>query len=637
MISRGADLDSSNAELRFRSENLYRQEVHWATHMGLTTIYIPCPDYGPVFNFARVVNNILGTLNYSQAVIRITLRSDMLDSWNKWNIIRTMCDSNPKLFVALDIQSDLSDAFVDKTWQAEPVKGIFLNTAAFLRNKKGFPVLSKRLQAFLKPFFELDTYFILSAQELPSDGLSLYRQYLQHLHKNRPEPDEVEKFAQGYHDYLQSPLQPLMDNLESATYEVFERDPVKYSQYEKAIGLAIADSPLKFLIVMVVGAGRGPLVDCALRAADANSKKILVYAVEKNPNAIVILKQKKEAYWKTRVNVYHADMRYWKAPEKCDILVSELLGSFGDNELSPECLDGAQVFLKENGVSIPSKYTAFAAPLSSSKIYSEVCAYKDVTHVETPYVVKFKAVDTLGLDPVALWSFEHPLPADQIVPRGNQLFNSHNTRYGKASFQFTKDVLIHGIAGYFDAILYKDVTLSIHPQTHSPGMFSWFPLFFPLKTPTFAKKGDLIELHFWRLTDSRKVWYEWAAVPVSAPTGENQGIYGPVRSNDDHSHTPRISHAATLDGQVFDEDVARGMVVVEEEAEEEKEKTLFRCRFTEELLDADATGSEEDVPMDATANGGEPENDHQSATLCKSQRDLSAWAGRPTLRTWWSD
>ena len=27
-------------------------------------------------------------------------------------------------------------------------------------------------------------------------------------------------------------------------------------------------------------------------------------------------------------------------------MVSELLGSFGDNELSPECLDGAQSFLK---------------------------------------------------------------------------------------------------------------------------------------------------------------------------------------------------------------------------------------------------------------------------------------------------
>lgn len=27
-------------------------------------------------------------------------------------------------------------------------------------------------------------------------------------------------------------VQPLMDNLESQTYEVFEKDPVKYSQYQ---------------------------------------------------------------------------------------------------------------------------------------------------------------------------------------------------------------------------------------------------------------------------------------------------------------------------------------------------------------------------------------------------------------------
>jgi protein arginine N-methyltransferase 5 len=39
-------------------------------------------------------------------------------------------------------------------------------------------------------------------------------------------------------------------------------------------------------------------------------------------------------------------MRDWISPEKADILISELLGSFGDNELSPECLDGAQKFLK---------------------------------------------------------------------------------------------------------------------------------------------------------------------------------------------------------------------------------------------------------------------------------------------------
>lgn len=33
-----------------------------------------------------------------------------------------------------------------------------------------------------------------------------------------------------------APRQPLMDNLESQTYEVFEKDPIKYSQYQQVGG-----------------------------------------------------------------------------------------------------------------------------------------------------------------------------------------------------------------------------------------------------------------------------------------------------------------------------------------------------------------------------------------------------------------
>jgi protein arginine N-methyltransferase 5 len=54
--------------------------------------------------------------------------------------------------------------------------------------------------------------------------------------------------------------------------------------------------------------------------------------------------QKQE--WGDRVTIVHEDMRSWQAECKADIMVSELLGSFGDNELSPECLDGAQRYLK---------------------------------------------------------------------------------------------------------------------------------------------------------------------------------------------------------------------------------------------------------------------------------------------------
>lgn len=38
---------------------------------------------------------------------------------------------------------------------------------------------------------------------------------------------------------------------------------------------------------MVLGAGRGPLVNASLRAAKQADRKLRIYAVEKNPNAVV--------------------------------------------------------------------------------------------------------------------------------------------------------------------------------------------------------------------------------------------------------------------------------------------------------------------------------------------------------------
>ena len=40
-------------------------------------------------------------------------------------------------------------------------------------------------------------------------------------------------------------------------------------------------------VVMVLGAGRGPLVRAALKAAQTAERDIKVYAVEKNPGALV--------------------------------------------------------------------------------------------------------------------------------------------------------------------------------------------------------------------------------------------------------------------------------------------------------------------------------------------------------------
>lgn len=48
---------------------------------------------------------------------------------------------------------------------------------------------------------------------------------------------------------------------------------------------------------------------------------------------------------------------------------------------------------------------------------------------------------------------------------------------------------LHGFGGYFTARLYKDVFYSTNPETHTPGMHSWFPMYFPVKQPLYVKKN----------------------------------------------------------------------------------------------------------------------------------------------------
>lgn len=69
--------------------------------------------------------------------------------------------------------------------------------------------------------------------------------------------------------------------------------------------------------------------------------------------------------WKNRVQIIEGDIR--KLSEKVragrlpppDLVVSELLGSFGDNELSPECLDSITDILLPTTISIPQQYTSY--------------------------------------------------------------------------------------------------------------------------------------------------------------------------------------------------------------------------------------------------------------------------------------
>ncbi|MCJ1321606.1 methyltransferase protein [Xylographa vitiligo] len=528
-------------------------------------------------------------------------KSDMFGTWDAWNTIRTVSLSLPKELPPLSVQS---------RWYSEPVKLLAMTPDTFNYNKHNKPVLSDALKLFITRlmrvkvtpwillcdvgpipglddpearipvsdgFLSPDTVADAASSPTPTeaagrfqstnrhtDDLTPHLSYIRWLQRRQPPRTVVEKYGSGYQDYLQVPLQPLTDNLESMTYEVFEKDPVKYDLYEQAVRQALRDwrdegkptsNPDGRVVVAVAGAGRGPLVTRALRASKAENVEIDLWAVEKNPNAYVLLQRHNKEDWDKSVTIVQSDMRSWKGPSHpksptstatgaaplqhsnihqpsnasseptyypIDILISELLGSFADNELSPECLDGILHLLAPTfGISIPRAYTAFLTPIAAPKLHADITSRSswDPTAPDTPAVVWLHAIDYLSLaakppsdtpdhnsnnakgksrasghrstnsstptpplpaSPLILptWSFHHgPLPS---VPSSN----THNTRHARLSFRTRHRGVCHGLGGYFEAELYPGIELSTNPETmerKSEGMISWFPIFFPLR------------------------------------------------------------------------------------------------------------------------------------------------------------
>ncbi|OAP57317.1 hypothetical protein AYL99_08055 [Fonsecaea erecta] len=659
-------------------------------------------------------------------------RLDVFGSWEAWNMIRSTCKYPSRLCVALSIPKLLPPVAIQSRWYSEPVRLLTLDKQVFAKNAKGYPVLTRAHQAFVLRFARLRSapWFLLcdvgtipgrttngnmvnpatagtnafptlaeAAQTPDLKDATPHLSYMRNLQTKQSSQTAIDRFGAGYQDYLQAPLQPLSVNLESITYEVFEKDPIKYAWYERAIARALHDwieqgkptsNPDGRVVVAVVGAGRGPLVTRALKASQDVGVEIDMWALEKNPNAFVLLQRHNNTTWNGRVNLVKSDMRTWRGPiraanalrptriyntsadsddddfvvadsqdddkkreqttgkesvtsqptftgspsldstyllattpqttmptpYKIDILISELLGSFADNELSPECLDGVQHLLNPvHGISIPASYTAHITPIAAPKLHADILhgMSGNPNAGETPYVVMFNAIDYLSTRPGAAdadtrgewsgtfqghpapgsdmaspaspsettttaptpyskahtrqsqqsmappplpapapviqqtWAFQHPNPAlPSLVPSTvgttttePSLTNSHNARSCQLTFPIPHRGTCHGLAGYFETVLYKGVELSTNPDTmdqKSEGMISWFPIFFPLKIPIFLPDNSEVSLTMWRKTDDRKVWYEWLVdVYIFLPSSSSSSLPSQTLSKGDYT------------------------------------------------------------------------------------------------------
>ncbi|RVE43432.1 hypothetical protein evm_011927 [Chilo suppressalis] len=409
-------VDSDVPLIRQRHQDCLNEELSYCRGLGLPAIMLSLTGEKSN-NLARILQSYYESCHHPSLIwakvplVNTNLRSvknyeendtSSNETWIWWSKFHERLDYDKRVGVVLEISADLPSQQLLRRWLGEPVKAVIVPTSIFHNNKKGYPVLSRAHQELVVSMVEHEAQVIVTGAR--RHKLEFYLQYLHRLWERRPNPadDPMLSYARGWEDYLQIPLQPLADNLDTHTYNVFEKDPVKYDQYQKAIAKALLDLQKKQILkeprtiisncteneelgqgdgdteknkrtitVMVLGAGRGPLVRATLNAADITNTKVKVIAVEKNPCAVVVLAAQARELWRGRdVTVIPGDMRHINLTPKADIIVSELLGSWGDNELSPECLDGAAGLLKPGGISIPSAYSSYVAPISSPRLWA---------------------------------------------------------------------------------------------------------------------------------------------------------------------------------------------------------------------------------------------------------------------------
>lgn len=157
---------------------------------------------------------------------------------------------------------------------------------------------------------------------------------------------------------------------------------------------------------------------------------------------------------------------------------------------------------------IAGKSTSYLNPCMTTKIYNQIRSLEKSPHGKDRIVTSRYMEGTYVAYLKNAYHIDNPQPVFEFVhPNRDPVID--NSRFKTLRFKSELDCVMHGFCGYFDSVLYKDITISIHPFTHTKGLGSWFSMFFPLTEPVQIRAGEEIVVNFWRCVASHKVWYEW--------------------------------------------------------------------------------------------------------------------------------
>lgn len=274
-------------------------------------------------------------------------------------------------------------------------------------------------------------------------------------------------------------------------------DRVRVAAYQEAIHKVVNPGD----IVADIGTGSGIL---AFFAVQAGAEK--VYAVERGD---IIEDAKKLA----EINGFADKIVFIKGrsdkielPEKVDVIVSELLGSFGlEESVFRSTIDARRRFLKPGGKLIPDWLELYLVPVESEAIWEErVGFWRNGLGGLDFSAVEGHAVSQRYITDCASKVSELAAPSMIAHISFSEVDKVPSVFHGESAIGKTGN--LHGLVGYFRTGLSSGVVLSTapeEPQTH------WRQTFFPMQEAVSVEVGDEVRYQIRAVPQGDTMFWEW--------------------------------------------------------------------------------------------------------------------------------
>ncbi len=266
--------------------------------------------------------------------------------------------------------------------------------------------------------------------------------------------------------------------IEYSNYYRMMSDDVRMQAFHIAIKRMIKPGD----IVMDLGAGTGILGIWALQAGAAK-----VYAIEQTGAIDLAREIACVNGYADRIEFIQDNSMNVSLPRRADAIISETLGSFAvDENMIPYITDARERMLADGGVLIPDAIELFVAPVESKDIYEKIDFWR-----KFPDINFSSAFELFSRKMMVESILSGQLLAEPLRLQSVNLNTWKEDSYAaRGYFPIRRTGIIHGVAGWFTAILCDGVRIDTapdQPETH------WKQAFFPFHDPIRVVQGDVLD------------------------------------------------------------------------------------------------------------------------------------------------